>query len=120
MIMPDKHTLAPPVVKALTELKKTKLIEIASQSDVVKTRISGEYNVSFQWVAINKTGGTISGINYDAIEKGIPDDVHFTPESMDIYPAVVFKSRSWMVSVAVDLDSSEIKYSYFHPVRDLK
>jgi hypothetical protein len=111
--MPDKHTLAPPVVKALTELEKTKLIEIASESDVVKTRISGEFNISFQWVAVYGNGGS-SGLEYDIFETGIRDNL---PLAATIYPAVVFENGSYRARITIDLSSSAVMDSDTNPVR---
>jgi hypothetical protein len=116
-IIPDGHVIAPPIVKPLTEYEKATLVAIASESDAVKTRMSDYHAVDFQWVGISQSGGTAYGMNYDAIEKGIPAYVPLKSESITIYPSVLFKSKDWIVSVAIDLQNAKIMYIYSHPTR---
>jgi hypothetical protein len=116
-IIPDKHVKAPDNVKPLTEEEKTKLISIASKYNSEKSLISGDFKTDFQWVVFSQNGDIKSGIDYDAVEKGIPYYAYEDYQSMIVYPAVKFESSSWMVSIAIDLKTEKVVDVFAHPLR---
>lgn len=104
-----RHSV-PSYIKLLTETDKAKIIQIASEAPDAK-QYGGNLVTGYQWVAISESG-EVHGMSYDIIEKGIP---FYVPIDSRIYPAVVFNSGSWMVSVAVDLETEKIMYTFDFP-----
>lgn len=115
---PDVHVSAPQYLRYLTEEEKAKVIAIASETQAVKTYAGGNDATSFQWVALSP-GGTAFSLDYNTVEIGVPayQDTILKSKSMVIYPAVLFDSGSWAISIAVDLKSEKVVYEFRHPVR---
>jgi hypothetical protein len=102
--------IAPSYVRYLTKEEKVEINAIALGTEAVQTYIKGEYAVDYHLVVISSSGGIAFSIEYDTVRKGIPAYQYKEAEekSMTIYPAVVIKSDSWMVSIAiVEYNSAE-------------
>jgi hypothetical protein len=116
---PDKRVSAPAYVNYLSEEQKVKITSIALGTRAVQKYIQGEHQVDYQFVAVNPSREIAFSMDYDIVAKGIPEylDKDITDKPMKIYPAVFFKSDSWMVSIAVDLETDNVMYIWINPTR---
>jgi hypothetical protein len=135
--LPELSTDFPKNLRWLTDEEKAKITEIALNTDLAKEcrQKESQYKTAIDWYALNPdpSGQGYSGytrFEYDTVAKGIPRGTATVtdpdsgqtytylgvPENAEIYPGVtIWFGEEWVVSVAVDVDSGEVKYEESYP-----
>jgi len=114
-IGPDRHVAAPSYLKPLTETDKEKIVAIASTTSFMEI-LGGNYATGFTWYAVTfNNAEPSSGFRLldDIFEVGIP----VSRKDATILPAVDFDSKTWDLTVIVDLKSGKIVYETLFPIR---
>ncbi len=114
-IGPDRHVDAPSYLKPLTQTDKEIIVAIASKTSSMGL-LGSDYTTNFFWSAVTFNNGQWSSefsILDDIFTVGIP----VSRKDATILPTVSFKSKTWVVTVIVDMNAGKIVDAFPFPIR---